>query len=89
VPIVYIDSVHSEDFTDFLYDVSSAGFYSVALFQLIRVVSLSSLQVKNFWVTFKHFEIDTLNEKMRIILALSVLHVEMALLNARNIFDLY
>lgn len=87
MPVVHIDSVHSEDFTDFLYDVSSASFYSIALFQLIRMVGLSPLKVKNFGIAFKYFEVDSLNEKVRIILALSVLHVEMALFNARYIFD--
>ena len=86
--VVHIDSIHSEDLTNFFDNIGSASFHTVALLQLVRVISLGTFQVENVRVALEYFEVNSLHEEVGVVLTLSVLHVQVALLNSGHVFDL-
>jgi hypothetical protein len=64
--IVYVNTIDSKDTTNFLHDISSAGFDSIPFFQSVRVIRLNSFQIEFIRVAFKDLEIDTLHKEVRL-----------------------
>lgn len=82
--VVYFNTVHSENASDFLDYVSAACFDTVSVLQLVRVVRLDAAQVENVRVALKFLEIDALYEEVRFIGRLCSRN-QAALLNACDV----
>jgi len=64
--IVHIDTVDGKDGTDFFDDVGAAGLNAVSVLELIRMVRLHSVQIKDFRVLLERLEVDALHEQVRL-----------------------
>ena len=84
MPVIHIDAIDGKDFAYFFDYVGAACFYTVAVLQLIGVVGLDTREVKGIRIALKRLEIDTLNEKVRLI-SRFVRPNQPAAFNARNV----